>query len=318
MSIADARQKLRGSTQLLYDELVKQSANPRIINPQASLIEYTDAHGAICVLFNTCSDKSSAAGRAIAGSKTRTAIIADHLNIPTPPSVVCTTIRDAQKFLAEYPTIVTKPLGNDGGSGVSTNIETKEQLRTAYDYARDYSSRVIAQQHIVGADVRLLTIGGTFSSAVIREPAFVTGDGISTTEQLILQANSTSPRNDPNFMSILPIKLQAARRFLGDAIQDTPDAGAEIRTIGPANVSLGGSLQEATHLATAAMIADAERISRYLNLGICGVDMMWDQVAGQYYLIEINATPGIDIHNDPYSGTRSDCVQEYVRWLIAT
>ncbi len=317
MKTTEARQNLRGSTRLLYDELIVQQAHPFIIDVSTSLIEYTDQQGVTRLLFSTCSEKSSAIGLSIAGSKARTALVADHLAISTPPSIICSSIRDARKFLATHRMIVTKPLGNDGGSGVSTNIKTKEELRRAYDYAKEYGKRVIAQQHIIGADVRLLTVGGTFSSAVIREPASVTGDGTSTIEQLIIDANNSSPRNDSAFMSILPIKMQAARRFLDTALQDIPALGQKIRTTGPANVSLGGSLREATHLVTPAMIADAEKISQKLGLGICGVDMMWDQEANRHYLIEINATPGIDIHNDPFSDTKSDCVQQYVRWLVA-
>lgn len=317
MSASEERQNLRGSTRLLYDELTVQQASPIILSASSSLIEYTDQGGKTRLLFSTCSDKSSAIGRVVAGSKARTALIAEHLEIPTPIAVVCSTIRDARKFLAAHHMIVTKPLGSDGGSGVSTNIITEEELHRAYGYAKDYSARVIAQQHIIGADVRLLTVGGKFSTAVIREPAFVTGDGVSTVLELITSANAAPPRNDPKFLSILPIKLQAARRFLGEALHNVPTLGQKVRTTGPANVSLGGSLHEATHLVTAAMIADAEKISQKLGLGICGVDMMWDQKKNRHYLIEINATPGIDIHNDPFSGTQSDCVQQYVRWLVA-
>ena len=90
----------------------------------------------------------------------------------------------------------------------------------------------------------------------------------------------------------------------------------EARVVGPANVSLGGSLQEATSLVTEAMIADAESITNYLGLGICGVDMIWNQKTDKYYLIEINSTPGIDIHDNPYSGTSSDAAKLYVQWLI--
>jgi D-alanine-D-alanine ligase-like ATP-grasp enzyme len=81
-------------------------------------------------------------------------------------------------------------------------------------------------------------------------------------------------------------------------------------------VSLGGSLYEATHLVMPTMIADAEIISQKLKLGICGVDIMWNQKTNKHYLIEVNATPGIDIHNDPASGTSSDCVEQYVAWLV--
>lgn len=307
---------LRGSAKLLYDELIRQNAHPIALDSSSSLMEYTDRSEKIHLLYSTCSDKSSALGKVVAESKARTGIMAAHLGISTPASEICHTIRDARKFLSEQREIVLKPLNGSGGRGVTTNIRTEAELRQAYTYAKNYSHSVVAQQHIAGADVRLLTIGGEFCSAVIRKPAHVIGDGVSTTQQLIITANSTSPRSDPEFLSIMPINMLAARRYLGATLLDVPDKDAKIRTTGPANVSLGGSLHEATNIVTTNMIQDAEKISQRLDLGICGVDIMWDRKTNKHYLIEVNATPGIDIHDDPFSGTSSNAVQKYVTWLI--
>lgn len=315
--IINARENLSGSTRLLYDELTVKNANPIILDASSNLIEYTDHAQKQRLLFSVLSEKSSAIGRIIAESKPRTDIMAEHLGIATPASAICRTIQDARAFLETHHTIVLKPLSQDSGRGVSTNITTDQELQSAYDYARQYGKRVIAQQHITGNDVRLLTIGGVFTSAVIRQPAYVTADGVSTIEQLITATNSSAPRNDPDFMSTLPIKMEAAQHYLTHKLQTIPPTGETVQVVGPANVSLGGSLHEATHLVPPAMIADAEHISQKIDLGICGVDMMWNQTTGSYYLIEINSAPGIDIHNDPFSGTESDCVQQYVRWLIA-
>ncbi len=312
-----AREKLSGSTRLLYDELTLKGANPVILNAASSLIEYTDTNDIKRLLFSIVSEKTSAIGRVVAESKARTAVIATHLAIPVPPAVVCQSVRDAVAFLEQYNCVVTKPRSGSGGRGVTTSITDEAALRKAYAYAKGYDQKAVVQQHIIGADVRLLVIDGKFCSAVIRKPAVVTGDGSATVEQLIVAANSTSPRNNPEFLSVLPIDLAAATRYLGESLHSIPDAGARVRTTGPANVSLGGSLHEATTLVTPAMIADAEKISRRLSLGICGVDMMWNQKTNQHYLIEINVSPGIDIHDDPYSGTSSGAVARYVQWLVA-
>lgn len=314
--VQQLRDNLRGSTRLLYDEFKAKKYPITIINAEASLLEYTDRCGGTHLLYSTCSDKSSAVGRTVAESKLRTAQMAAYLHISSPISTACHTIREARAFLAEHHRIVLKPLNGSGGRGVTTNIQTDESLAKAYAYARNYSRTIVAQQHIVGTDVRLLTIDGKFCSAVIRRPAHVVGDGHSTIAALINHANTSSPRHDPAFLSILPINIQAARRFLGETIHTSPAAGTRVRVVGPANVSLGGSLHEATHLVPPTMIADAEAISQKLKLGICGVDIMWNQKANKHYLIEVNATPGIDIHNDPASGTSSDCVEQYVAWLV--
>jgi cyanophycin synthetase len=269
------------------------------------------------MLFSTCSDKSPATGIIIANSKARTAIIAKRLSIPIPAQITTRTIRDVRQFLEQYETIVIKPVNGSGGQGVSTNVTSTASLEQSYAYAKKYSPTVVAQQHINGDDIRLLVVNGRFCSAVIRKPAHVIGDGQSSIKTLIDETNADGLRGNTDVSSLMAISHAASRHFLGDTTTIVPTAGEEVRVIGPANVSLGGSLHEATNLIPPKMIHDAEAITKKLGLGMCGVDMMWNRQTGDYYLIEVNATPGIDIHDDPFSGTSSDCVERYVDWLIA-
>jgi cyanophycin synthetase len=317
MHTIQSRDDLKVSTRFIYDELVKRNTPVTIINATSNLLEYTDLHNIDHLLFSTCSDKSSAAGKVIADSKAKTSDIAMRLHIPMPDSLVCRDIREVRAFLATHGLVVIKPVLGSGGGGVSTNIQTDDELEHAYAYAKSYSHRVIVQQHIIGDDIRLLVIDGSFCSAVIRRPAYVIGDGIQTIDKLITDANLQLSRNDDTRSSLMHINIHAAKRFLGTRVITIPALGEEVRVVGPANVSLGGTLHEATTLVTSHMIADAEAITHKLGLGICGVDMMWDRKTNQHYLIEVNATPGIDIHDDPFSGTSSHATQKYVDWLIA-
>jgi cyanophycin synthetase len=310
------RDQLQISTQVLYDEFVRRQIDITILTAGSSLLEYTSLQGTTHLLFSTCSDKSSAAGLVVADSKIRTITVAERLGIPTPAQLTSRDIRQVRKLLSTYKKIVIKPVSESSGQGVSTNITSLEALERSYAYAKKYSSTIVAQQHIDGDDVRLLVIDGKFCSAVIRKPAHVIGDGTSTIQELIESANASVFRNDASRSSLMHINEKAALLFLGDAIATIVPDQEEVRVVGPANVSLGGSLHEATHLVPPAMISDAEAITKKLGLGICGVDIMWDRLTEKHYLIEINATPGIDIHNDPFSGTSSDCVERYVDWLI--
>lgn len=304
------------SGRLLYDELIRREVPVTILDPTSSLLQYTANTGSRHLLFSTCSDKSSAIGHVIAASKVQTAVIAKQLGIIMPAQITSRDIRDVRKFLDAHKLLVIKPVLGSGGEGVSTNLNTTKAVERAYAYAKKYSHNIIAQQHVEGDDVRLLVIGGKFCSAVIRKPAHVIGDGVSSIKELVSAANATPLRNDATLSSLLHINPYAVSRFLGAAVKTVVPNGEEVRVVGPANVSLGGSLYQATHLVTPRMIADAEAITQALGLGICGVDMMWDRKDGQHYLIEVNATPGIDIHDDPFSGTSSDCVVRYVDWLL--
>ncbi|MDN5275025.1 MAG: cyanophycin synthetase [Candidatus Saccharibacteria bacterium] len=319
MNNTSLRDQLQISTRIIYDELIRRDIAVDILDIGSSLLEYTDSHDVRHFIFSTCSDKSSATGLIIANSKARTAAIAIRLGIPVPAQIISRDIRKVRKLLSVHKQIVIKPVLGSGGKGVSTNITSNVELKDAYMYAKKYNHDIVAQQYINGDDVRLLVIDGVFCSAVTRKPAHVIGDGISTIRELIIVANGTVARNDDSRSSLMHINQNAAARFLGDSIDHVVvKSGEEVRVVGPANVSLGGSLHEATHLVSSAMIADAEAITKKLGLGICGVDMMWDQTTNKHYLIEVNATPGIDIHNDPFSGTSSDCVSRYVDWLISS
>ena len=317
MSTGQTREGLRISARSIFDEFITQGVPATIIKSSSNLVSYTDIKGKSHLLVSTCSDKSSAAGKSIADSKVKTLRIAEHLGIPLPPFVSCRNIQEAQKFLTVHSPLVTKPTAGSGGSGITTNIRTENELTSAYAYANKYSRRVVVQQHVTGDDVRVLIVGGKFCSAVIRKPASIIGNSVSTIKELVGMANSDPSRNDETRSSLMHISLAAAERFLGELINTVPLLDKSVRVTGPSNVSLGGSVHEATHLVTPAIIADAETITKKLGLGICGVDMMWNRKTGKHYLIEVNATPGIDLHNDLFSGTSSDAAQKYVQWLIA-
>lgn len=310
------REKLKVSTRAMYDELKRQNVPVRIIDAASSLLEFTDLAGERRLLFSTSSDKSSEVGLSIGRNKIRTEIIAKDLDIPVPLDTVCDSFDDALQFFSAHSPIVLKPLDNSGGSGVSTNISDVETLSKAYSYAREFGDRVIAQKHINGIDVRMLVVAGTFRSALERRPAHVTGDGTSTYLQLIEQENASGKRSAGSMGSLDLINMSCAKLFLADKVNTVPGKGKTMAVVGPANLSLGGTAHEATHLVTPAMIADAEKITGKLKLGICGVDMLWDQATNKYFLIEVNATPAINMHNQELWGTSSDAIVYYVKWLV--
>ena len=310
------REKLKISTRVMYDELRRQNIPTTIIDARSSMLEYIDNAGVPHLLFSTISDKSSAAGHIISNNKLRTERIARQIGIPVPQDIECSDFTEAFNFLTRHKRIVLKPLDNSGGLGVSTDITDEKTLRIAYDYALEHGTSIIAQQHITGSDIRLLVIAGVFQSAVERRAAQVIGDGKSTIQKLITEANTSGKREDNSMKNISLINTDSAERYLQEKIHSVPAMGKVIHVVGPANLSLGGTAHEATHRVSAQMIEDAEKISRKLELGICGVDMMWDESTDSYALIEINATPGVNMHNDPFWGTKSNAIQKYVEWLV--
>jgi cyanophycin synthetase len=317
MDTSTQRRDLKISARTLYDELHRQNVLVTIIDAPSSLLMYLDKHGNEHLLFSTSSDKSAATGMVIANSKYRTSLIAKKLGIPVPEEQVCDEYKEVLNFFNAHKNIVTKPLGNSGGTGVTVNIPNRSRLKKAYLYARRYTPRVLVQQYISGTDIRLLVINGVFCSAVERRPAHIIGDGVTTIKDLIFKENKTSKRQASSMAAMDLIDVASSQRYLGEKLQTIPKKNTSVRVIGPANLSRGGTAHEATHRVTQPMIDDAEKISKKLKLGICGVDMMWNEETGDYYLIEVNSTPGVNMHNDPFWGTSSNAIEKYVQWLVA-
>lgn len=44
--------------------------------------------------------------------------------------------------------------------------------------------------------------------------------------------------------------------------------------------------------------------------------MIWDEATNTYGIIEVNATPAIDIHNDPFGGKSSHAAEQYIECLV--
>jgi len=310
------RDMLKISTRFMYNELLRQNVRTRILDANSNLLEYTDSAGNSRILFSTLSDTTSATGLTISNNKQRTKRVAVSLGIPVPDDIVSSSVDDLEPFLLKHKRIVLKPVIGRSGSGITTNITSSTSLKNAFVYAKKHGENVIAQQQVDGSDIRLLIVAGKFVSAVERKPASVIGDGVLSTRQLI-EIENQSVNRSVNYMSNQNvINLEDCVRYLGTSIENVPNKGESVQVVGPANLGLGGTAHEATGLVTSDMVRHAEEISNFLQLGISGVDMIWDQDKNQYFLLEVNASPGIDMHNDPFWGTSTDALEKYVEHLM--
>src|SRR5690606_20432602 len=100
--------------------------------------------------------------------------------------------------------VVIKPTGLTGGAGVTTGIRTIKKALHAYDFAieaiqtRDrpaWQTKIMIQEQVEGEDYRLLVINGVLRISTKRIPAFITGDGKKTIQELIDETNQ-DPRRD--------------------------------------------------------------------------------------------------------------------------
>lgn len=308
-------EQLRMTARLVYFELMKRGLAPEILSGNPSLITFTH-NGKTRYVHSVLSDKENALAYAVAENKGLTAAFCERLSIPHPRICLYENAEQAAAFQRELGTIVVKPLDGAHGNGVTLNVSTTDQLDRAVQAARAYSDRVLLQQMVDGADYRIVFIGGEYAAAINRIPATVVGDGVHTLAELIEIVNQDPNRGPTNSVSIYKhISVPAARLFLGSRYDaEVPPVGTSVRVVGAANLGTGGSAQDVTATVAPIMIEMARTIVHELKMGICAVDFMWD--GEQAYLIELNATPGIDIHDDDKYGKPQGVIAKFVDYLL--
>jgi cyanophycin synthetase len=232
--------------------------------------------------------------------------------IPVPEGEVITTpeeLKEAVEHLG-YP-VVLKPLDANQGKGITTNIQSEEQLALALTLAQNHSESVIVERFIEGFDYRVLVVNHKVIAVAKRLPAMVIGDGKSSIKQLVDEVNKDPRRGTghENVLTQITIdkateKLLAERGLSPEAILKK-DERLFLKTT--ANLSTGGTSEDVTDSVHPDNIFLAERISRVINLDICGIDIVakdltkpMDNTNGA--VLEVNACPGLRMHISPSSG----------------
>ncbi|GAA3074023.1 MULTISPECIES: hypothetical protein [Actinomycetes] len=124
-------------------------------------------------------------------SKTLTKVALDQAGAPIPQGVFLTVRQlpaalEHQRSVGFRP-LVLKPSDGNAGRGVTTNITTEEQLRSAWAQARRETAngRLILEDHVEGIDLRTYVVEGELIGAAVRVPAHVVGDGTTSVSGLV-------------------------------------------------------------------------------------------------------------------------------------
>jgi len=278
----------------------------------------------------TVTDASGIIGHSIADDKDWTKQILDDAGIAVPKGTTCYSwdeIKAATEWIG-WP-VVTKPLAGNHGSGVSTDINNLEDLKSGYEAAlarvRDNSGGVIVESYIKGEDHRLLVVGGKLIAAARRRPAHVTGDGKSTIQALIDIANEDPRRGvgHENVLTQIHVDKQTHRMLeqAGLTLDSVPGDGEMVFLKSTANISTGGTATDLTDEVHPDIRFSMERIARHVGLDVIGIDLLAEtlskplaeQSAG---VVEVNAGPGFRMHMAPTHGTPRPVGQHVVDMLF--
>ncbi|WP_460690822.1 hypothetical protein [Nesterenkonia suensis] len=127
------------------------------------------------------------------------------MEVPTPASRAfsVSAVTEAVDHVASLDgPVVVRPGTGESGIGVSWGVETEEDFRLAWEYARaartsplHRSVELVVEQHVAGMDVRTYVVGEKVVAAIARLPLFIVGDGRSTVRRLVDDAVAARSRN---------------------------------------------------------------------------------------------------------------------------
>lgn len=250
------------------------------------------------------------------------------LGLPVPKQIMVYGERQAVRAAKRigFP-VVVKPLNANHGRGVSINLDSDEEIETAFVEAQKFgtSKAVLIESYLTGFDHRMLVVNNELVAVAKRVPGHVIGDGHHTIEQLIDIVNQDPRRGIGHEKVLTRLELDSqAERLLAEASFDKDtvlEDGQEFYLRSTANLSTGGTAIDVTDIVHPDNRDMAVRAIKAIGLDIGGVDFLTDDISKSYKEIgggicECNAAPGFRMHVAPSEGQPRDVAGKVMDMLF--
>jgi cyanophycin synthetase len=252
----------------------------------------------------------------LASDKEETNRILANLGLPVPRQRLAQGVDDAVEAAESigYP-VVVKPFNANHGRGITIHISTPEEVRTAFEVAREHSRSVIVESFVSGDDHRMLVIDGRLVAVSKRVPGHVVGDGVHTIEELVDAVNQDPRRGigHEKVLTRLTFDHQAETMLerKGHTRLSVPAAGEQVFLRSTGNLSTGGTATDLTDVVHPDNAEMATRAVKAIGLDVAGVDFLSTDITESYKevggaICEINAAPGFRMHMAPSEGRPRD------------
>jgi len=224
--------------------------------------------------------------------------------------------------------LVVKPTNGSQGGAVTVDIQNKEWLEKAIEETKRYNSlkrsrpnAFLVEEYIPGDDFRFLILDGKVLTVLMRKPAYVVGDGQKTIGELIDEYNGQPgvAKNQP----LCPIikDYEFNRNLLEQNLSEETIAkkGNLIHLRKSANVSTGGRSFECFAKVNQKYFALMEKIVKIFSIRFCAVDIIAEDIGKfeNFKVIELNDSPGFDIHEAPFEGRSFRVAERLVNLIFA-
>ncbi|MFW5756526.1 MAG: glutamate ligase [Tangfeifania sp.] len=311
-------ENFEATTQIIIAEVLRRKLSFEVIDADNNLISVMHNNKEFIIHEGTISDANSLIAFWISNDKWMTRQFLQRNGISHAKGILLVRSYQPKHLDAVRLPAVVKPVNTDHGIAVSTNIQNRQELISAIDNAFQYSDKVIAEEYFQGQEYRFLVIDFKVRAIACREPANVTGDGISTIRQLIDKKNE--PRGNDYRHPLLKINIdEEVKRHL-KALSLTPESilnkEKKIYLRKNSNLSTGGDSIDVTDDIPDYYKDVAVKAARAAGLKIAGIDIIIKDLKlaaspENYIVVELNAPAMLSMHDYPYIG-KNRHVEKYV------
>ncbi len=262
----------------------------------------------------TVTSETSSIGVELACDKEDTKYLLEQAEVEVPRGDIIRrerSLEEACRYVG-FP-LVIKPIDGNHGRGITVNIQNYDEALEAFRHAKNSSKSgaIIVEKYIIGEDYRLLVINNELVAGALRSPAHVIGDGKSTIQELVDEVNKDPRRGYGHEKVLTQITINELTRTIikdaGYTVDSVLAEGEKLVLKDTANLSTGGTAEDITDIIHPANISMAERISKIIDLDICGIDVMTTDISKPLSetggaVLEVNAGPGFRMHLAPTTG----------------
>ena len=240
-------------------------------------------------------------------------LLSEKLNnarINSPRAKKVTSLKNAERAFAELrKPVIIKPQHGSRARHTTTNINTIDELRSAYELGKMIARSLVVEEHLFGSVYRATVIDNNLVGFFKADPPKVTGDGIHTISQLIEEQNKNKPENifditvNEDVISFISRKNYTLESVLqkGEILDLTAKTGR----------FLGGYTKEMLPEIHPKFKEIFEKAGGVVEASIVGFDVIipspTEDPEGQTWgIIECNSMPFIDLHYFAYEGPQLD------------
>src|SRR6266487_233648 len=312
------------STQSIINEAIKRNIPHKRLDNESLVMLGQGVHQKIIRAAMACT--TSSIGVEIASDKEETKRLLSEGFIPLPQGKEIETAEELKTLIEDigFP-LVIKPVNGNHGRGITTNILSAEQAHKAFIIAKEISQRVIVEKFIRGLDYRFLVINYKLVAVAKRTPAMVIGDDKSTIKKLIDQTNTDPRRGEEHEKVLTTIKVDSTTNSIliekNLTLNSVLPVGEILFLKDTANLSTGGTARDVTDVVHPYNVFLAERIARLMNLDICGIDIIAENINTPITektgaVLEVNAGPGFRMHLSPAKGLARNVAEPVIKMLF--